>query len=129
MSRQSAGVHTIEIVKDEQLQAKQDEATSIFRKFFPYAPPLKLYRTADGRAGFQVAVALSAGDRKLFTDAYAAVMKILGEKRGRPRGTRKVQAKLRLTEDVYKALKAAADRSHKSLSTVIEELAYQARLV
>jgi hypothetical protein len=129
MSRQTAGVHTIEIVRDDELRAKEEEATSTFRKFFPQAPPLKLYRTADGRIGFQVAVALSTGDRKLFNDAYAAVMKILGEKRGRPRGTRKVQAKLRLTEDVYNALKATADRTHKSVSTVVEELAYQARLV
>jgi predicted CopG family antitoxin len=34
-----------------------------------------------------------------------------------------------LNEDVYRALKATADRSHKSLSNVVEELAYRARLV
>lgn len=129
MPRQSAGVHTIEIVHDEELRAKEEEATKAFRKFFPQAPSLKLYRASDGRIGFQVAIALSPGDRKLFNDAYAAVMKILGEKRGRPRGTKKVQAKLRLNEDVYKALKATADKSHKSVSSVVEELAYQARIV
>jgi len=129
MPRKPKGVHTIEIVRDEELKAKEEEATKTFRKFFPQAPALRLYRTSDGRVGFQVAIALSPGDRKVFNDAYAAVMKVLGEKRGRPRGTRKVQAKLRLTEDVYKALKATADKSHKSMSSVVEELAYQARLV
>ncbi|MBI2221714.1 MAG: hypothetical protein HYU53_10970 [Acidobacteria bacterium] len=129
MPRHSAGVQTIEVVRDDELKAKEREATATFRKVFPEAPPLKLYRTSDGRIGFQVAIGLSPGDRKLFNDAYAAVMKILGEKRGRPRGTRKVQAKLRLTEDVYKALKATADSSHKSLSSVVEDLAYRARIV
>jgi hypothetical protein len=129
MPRKPNGVHTIEVVRDEELKAKEKQATTTFRKFFPQAPPLKLYRTADGRVGFQVALAVAPGDRKLLNDAYAAVMKVLGERRGRPRGSRKVQAKLRLNEDVYKALKATADKSHKSLSNVVEELAYQARIV
>ena len=72
---------------------------------------------------------MAPGDRKQLNDAYAAVMKILGEKRGRPRGTRKVQTKLRLNEDVYMALRSTADRSRKSLSSVVEELAYQAKIV
>lgn len=129
MPRKPNGVHTIEIVRDEELKAKEGQATTTFQKFFPQAPPLKLYRTADGRVGFQVALAVAPGDRKHLNDAYAAVMKVLGERRGRPRGSRKVQAKLRLSEDVYKALKETADKSHKSLSNVVEELAYQARIV
>lgn len=129
LPRKRNGVHTIEIVRDEELKAKEEQATTTFRTFFPQAPPLKLYRTSDGRIGFQVAIALSPGNRKHLNDAYAAVMRVLGEKRGRPRGSRKVQAKLRLNEDVYKALKATADKSHKSLSSVVEELAYQARIV
>jgi hypothetical protein len=129
MPRKPSGVRTIEVVRDEVLKAKETKATTTFRKFFPQAPALKLYRTSDGKVGFQVAISLSAGDRKNLNEAYAAVMKVLGERRGRPRGSRKVQAKLRLNEDVYRALKATADRSHKSLSNVVEELAYQARLV
>lgn len=129
MPQNPNGVQTIEVVRDEELKAKEGQATTMFRKFFPQAPPLKLYRTSDGRTGFQVAIALSPGDRKNFNDAYAAVMKVLGERRGRPRGSRKVQAKLRLNEDVYRALKATADKSHKSLSNVVEELAYQAKLI
>ena len=129
MSPKQTRVQTVEIVQDDELKSKEKEATTTFRKYFPEAPPLRLYRTADGRIGFQVALALSPGVRKQFNDAYAAVMRILGEKRGRPRGSRKVQAKLRLNEDVYKALKATADKSHKSLSNVVEDLAHQARLV
>ena len=125
----TVGVHAIEIVHDETLRAKEEKAATAFRKFFPHAPPLVLYRASDGRIGFQVAIGLSPGDRQCLNDAYAAVMRVLGEKRGRPRGSRKVQAKLRLTEDVYKALKATADKSHKSLSSVVEEMAYQARIV
>ena len=122
-------VQTIEIVPDDQLKSKEDKATAAFRKFFPKAPSLKLYRTADGRIGFQVAIALSPGDRKNFNDAYAAVMKVLGERRGRPIGRRKVQAKLRLNEDVYKALRSKAESSHQSLSSLVEDLAHQARIV
>lgn len=129
MPRKTDGVHTIEVVPDGKLKAKEARMTAAFRKFFPEAPPLRLYRTSDGRVGFQVAMSLSHGDRRLLNEAYAAVMKVLGERRGRPRGSRKVQAKLRLNERVYKALKATADRSHKSLSSVVEELAHQARIV
>jgi hypothetical protein len=56
-------------------------------------------------------------------------MKVLGEKRGRPAGARKVQAKLRLQEPVYKALVAAAEKSHKTLSGLVEDLAHKAHLV
>jgi len=129
MLRKRDGVQTIEIVHDEKLKAKAALATATFRKFFPDAPPLRLYRTSDGQIGFQVAIALAPGSRKHLNDAYAAVMRVLGEKRGRPIGSRKVQAKLRLHENVYKALKETADKSHKSLSSVVEDLAYQARIV
>lgn len=129
MPRKPNTVHTIEIVRDEELKGKEEQATATFRRFFPQAPPLKLYRTSDGRIGFQVALALSAGDRKHFNDAYVAIMKILGERRGRPRGSRKVQTKLRLNEEVYKALKATAETCHKSVSNLVEDLAYQARIV
>jgi hypothetical protein len=123
------GVDIIEVVKDDDLKMKEEQATATFRRFFPHAPSVKLYRTADGRTGFQVSLTLGTGERKLLNDAYAAVMKVLGEKRGRPAGRRKVQAKLRLHEDVYKALKETADRSHKTLSSLVEDLAHQARLV
>jgi len=129
MPRKPNGVHTIEIVRDDELKSKEEKATAVFRQFFPDAPALRLYRTADRRIGVQVAISLSPGDRKHFDDAYVAVMKILGEKRGRRRGSRKVQAKLRLNENVYKALKASAERSHKTVSSLVEDLAYQARLV
>ena len=129
MLRKQGGVRTIEIVQDDKLKAKETHATTTFRKFFPKAPPVRLYRTSEGRIGFQVALALGPCDRKHLNDAYAAVMRVLGEKRGRPVGVRKVQAKLRLNANVYKALKKTADKSHKSVSSVVEDLAYRARLV
>ena len=56
------------------------------RRFFADAPELKLYRTADGRLGFQAQLTLAPGDRGRFEKAYRAVMKVLGAKRGRPAG-------------------------------------------
>lgn len=122
-------VRVLEIVDDPALRKKQRMATGVFRRFFPKAPPLKLYRTRDGRMGFQTEISLAAGERGLFESAYSAVMRALGERRGRPRGERTVQAKLRLHEPVYKALKRAAQRSQTTLSGVVEDLAHRARLV
>jgi len=121
--------HFVEVVPDSSLRKKEAEATSAFRRFFPKASPLKLYRTSDGRIGFQAQFAVVTGERALLASAYAAVMTVLGEKRGRPVGERKVQATLRLPEPVYKALKAAAEKSHTTLSGLVEDLAHKARLV
>jgi hypothetical protein len=122
-------VEWIEVVPDETLRAREAQATAAFRRFFPKAPGLKLYRTSDGRIGFQAQIVLGAGDKARLEQAYAAVMKVLGQRRGRPEGERKVQAKLRLREPVYEALQEAARSSHKTLSAVVEDLARKARLV
>lgn len=122
-------VQFIEIVPDASLHKKEAKATAAFRRFFPKAPPLKLYRTSEGRIGFQAQLVVTTGDRARLGSAYAAVMKVLGEKRGRPAGERKVQAKLRLQEPVYKALMAAAEKAHTTLSRVVEDLAQKANLV
>jgi hypothetical protein len=116
-------VHTIEIVKDKELRAKESLATQAVRRFYPNAGPVKLYRTADGRVGFQLDVAVTAGDRKRLDDAYRAVMKVLGETRGRPRGVKTVQTKLWLPEPVYHALKRAAAASNSTMSGLVTELA------
>jgi hypothetical protein len=122
-------VHYVEVVADADLRKQEADATAAFRRFFPKAPPLKLYRTSDGRIGFQTQLSIATGDRGRFEAAYTAVMRVLGEKRGRPRGARKVQAKLRLEEPVYRALRAAAQKSHTTLSGIVEDLAHKARLV
>jgi hypothetical protein len=122
-------VHVIEVIPDQDLRKKERAATAAFRRFFAGAPPLRLYRTSDGPLGFQVQLALGPGERQRFEKAYRAVMKVLGEKRGRPAGARKVQAKLRLREPVYRALRSAARRSHTTMSDLVEELAEKAHLV
>jgi hypothetical protein len=121
-------VDVVEVVEDDELRQKRRAATAAFRRFFPDAPELKLYRTADGRLGFQAQLALAPGDRARFDNAYRAVMKALGSIRGRPAGTRKVQAKLRLREPVYRKLRMAAKRSQKTVSDLVEELATKAGL-
>lgn len=121
-------VDVVEVVVDDELRHKGRAATAAFRRFFPDAPELKLYRTADGRVGFQAQLALAPGDRARFEKAYRAVMKVLGSTRGRPAGTRKVQAKLRLREPVYRKLRMAAKRSQKTVSDLVEELATKAGL-
>jgi hypothetical protein len=116
-------VHVIEVVRDEELAKKEPEATAAVRRFFADSPPVKLYRAADGRIGFQLQLSVAAGERKRLEDAYRAVMKILGEKRGRPRGAKTVQTKLLLPEPVYRALKKAAADSHATMSSVVADLA------
>src|SRR3990172_5417236 len=96
-------IHVIEVVKDKELRARQAQATAVFRRFYPGAPPLRLFRTRDGRLGFQAQVSIAPGQRELSNLAYAQVMRVLGEKRGRSAGERKVQAKLRLRAPVYRA--------------------------
>jgi hypothetical protein len=121
-------VSVIEVVMDNELRQKARAATAAFRRFFADAPELKLYRTGDGRIGFQAQLALAPGDRARFEKAYRAVMKVLGATRGRPAGTRKVQAKLRLREPVYRKLRMEAKRSRRTVSDLVEELASKAGL-
>lgn len=119
----------VEIVDDPELRKREPQATQVFRRFFPGAPRVRLYRTRDRRIGFEARVRLATGERARFEEAYAAVMQALGQRRGRPRGQRTVQAKLRLHEPVYRALRLAARRSRTTLSSVVEDLAQRARLV
>ncbi len=121
-------VDVVEVVVDDELRQKTRAATAAFRRFFADAPELKLYRTADGRLGFQAQFALVPGDGARFEKAYRAVMKVLGATRGRPAGTRKVRAKLRLREPVYRKLRMAAKRSRWTVSDLVEELASKAGL-
>lgn len=120
--------NVIAVVVDDELRQETRAATAAFRRFFAHAPEFKLYRTTDGRLGFQAQLALAPGDRARFEKAYRAVMKALGATRGRPAGTRKVQAKLRLREPVYRELRMAAKRSRKTVSDLVEELASKAGL-
>lgn len=71
---------------------------------------------------------MAPGDRARFENAYRAVMKVFGATRGRPAGTRKVQAKLRLGEPVHRKLRMAAKRSRKTVSDLVEKLASKAGL-
>jgi hypothetical protein len=77
-------VQFIEMVQDGALAQKEPAATAAVRRLFPNAPPVKLYRTADGRVGFLLQLSGTAGDRKRLEAAYRAVMRVLGERRGRP---------------------------------------------
>ncbi len=112
-------VDFVEIVKDTELRKKEKAATDAIRRFYPDCGPAKLYRTADGRIGFQMQVGVAPGDRQRLEGAYRAVMKVLGERRGRRPGVKTVQTKLHLAEPVYAALKKAAERSHSTMSNVV----------
>lgn len=122
-------VQFIEIVPSEDLKEKEAGATEAFRRFFPDTPPLKLYRTADNRIGFQTQLLVTVGDRDRLQKAYSAVMRVLGYNKGRPEGERKVQTKLRLRESVYKSLKEAAKASNITMSGLVEELVCKANLI
>ena len=116
-------VQFLEVVRDKDLARKEPEVTAAVRRFFPDAPPVTLYRTADGRVGVQLQVSVAAGERKRLQEAYQAAMKALGERRGRPRGGKTVQTKLLLPEPVYRALKRVAADSNATMSSVITDLA------
>lgn len=115
--------HVIEVVPDDDLRKKEAKARAVVKRFFPNAGPLRLYRTAEGRIGCQLDVTVTAGDRKRLDEAYQAIMSALGEKRGRPRGVKKVQTKLMLPEPAYLALKRAAAASHETMSEIVSQLA------
>lgn len=116
-------VHVIEVVEDPELKKKQAQAATAVRRIFPNAGEVRLYRTAQGRIGVQLDLALTPGDRRRLDEAYSAVMRIVGEKRGRPRGVKTVQTKLLLPEPVYRSLKRAAAASHSTMSSLVTQLA------
>ena len=114
-------VDFVEVVRDPHLKAKEKEATRMMRRFYPDCGPITLYRTAKGRIGMQLKLAVTTGDRKRFDQAYRAVMKVLGEKRGRPAGEKTVQAKLHLPVPIFKALKETAEATHSTMSRVVAD--------
>ena len=116
-------VEFIEVVHDPELRKKERAATEAAKRICPNCGPVVLYRTADGRVGFQTKLGVAAGERKLLDDVYLAIMQVLGIKRGRRRGLKTVQTKLRLPEPVYLALKNRAAKSKASLSAVVAEFA------
>jgi len=111
----------IEIVSDPRLRKKEKEITQIVRGFYPQCGPVRLYRTADGHVGFQVQLTLTPENRKPIDKVYRAVMKYLGEKRGRPTGVETVQTKLRLPKPVYAALKRASQDSRETMSSIVAD--------
>jgi hypothetical protein len=116
-------VHVVEMVQDDELRKKETRARAVLRRFFPEAGPLRLYRTRDGRIGCQIDLSLAVGDRKRLDEAYRALVKALGETRGRPRGAKKIQTKLMLPESAYRALKRAAAASNATMSGLVTQLA------
>ena len=116
----------VEFVDDPELRVKEENVAEVIRRFYPNAGPVKLYRSADGRIGFQLNVPVAPGGRKRLDDAYREVMKVLGEKRGRPRGVKTVQTKLLLPEQVYLLLKEQAQKSNATVSGLVAKLAQKA---
>jgi len=111
----------VEIVFDPELKAREADVSKAVNELYPGCGPVKLYRTADGQVGFELRVAITAGNKKRLDQLYSTVMRVLGQRRGRPSGVKTVQTKLRLPEPVYEDLKKAADESHRSMSHVVAE--------
>lgn len=116
-------VDFVEVVPDRDLLRKEKRVTAAVRRLYPNCRPVRLYRTADGRVGFQLQLRLAAGERKALNDVYRSIMRALGERRGRRPGAKTVQTKLRLPEPVYTALKKAAADNHATISSVVADLA------
>ncbi len=111
----------VEVVRDDELKKKEEEVTRLVNHLYPGCGPVKLYRTAQGRIGFQVRLTLAPGGKKRLDQLYGTVMKVLGDKRGRPAGVKTVQTKLWLPQPVYNDLKKAAEESHSTMSQVAAE--------
>jgi hypothetical protein len=114
-------VMVVEIVPDTELKKKEKLATEAVRRLFPGCGAVALYRTAEGKVGFQLNVSVGVGERGKLEDAYRAVMKVAGERRGRPAGRKTVQAKLLLPAGVYAALKKAARQADTTMSSFAAE--------
>lgn len=119
----NGNVRFIEIDRNAELRKKERQVTAAVRRLYPRCGPVKLYRTEDGRIGFEARLGAVAGERKRLDEVYRTIMKVLGQRRGRRPGVKTVQTKLRLPEPVFVALKKAAQRSGNSLSTVVANLA------
>jgi hypothetical protein len=111
----------IEVVSDTKLRKREKEIAAIVKAVYPDCGRVRLYRTGDGRVGFQMQVTLTPDNRKQLDKVYRAVMKCLGEERGRPRGVETVQTKLRLPKPIYSALRKAAVDSDQTMSSVVAE--------
>ncbi len=111
----------IEVVTDAGLRKKEKQVTEIVRGYYPDSGRVRLYRTADGRVGFQMQLTLTSENRKQLDKVYRAVMRCLGKKRGRPMGVATVQTKLHLPKPIYSALKKAAADSRETMSNVVTE--------
>lgn len=111
----------IEVVSDPQLRKQEKEVTELVRSFYPECGRVCLYRISDGRVGFQMQVMMPPSNRKQLDRVYRAVMKHLGQKRGRPSGVETVQTKLHVPKPVYSALRKAAEDSHETMSKVVAE--------
>ena len=116
-------IHIVEVVKDQELRKKEAQATEAVKRFFPDSGRLRLYRTGEGRIGVQLDLTLTPGDRHRLDQAYSAIMKVMGEPRGRRRGVKTVQTKLLLPEPVYRSLKRAAAASNSTMSGLVTHLA------
>lgn len=114
-------VEFVEIVADTPLRQKEKEATEAVQRLCPDCGPVRLYRTSDGKVGIQLQISLAPGNRKLLDDIYRTVIKVVGQRRGRPAGQKTVQTKLRLPEPVYDLLKRAAEKSHSTMSSVVAD--------
>jgi len=116
-------IHVLEVVEDQELRKKEAQASEAVKRFFPDSGRLRLYRTGEGRIGVQLDLTLTPGDRHRLDQTYSAIMKVVGETRGRPRGVKTVQTKLLLPEPVYRSLKRAAAASNSTMSGLVTQLA------
>ena len=114
-------VRFIEVVSDPELRKLEKKAAEAVRRIYPGAPAVRLYRTADGKIGCQMQVSVAPGERKRLDQAYRAVRKALGERRGRRPGVKTVQTKLRLPQPLFVALKKAAEDSGVTMSAVVSD--------
>jgi len=114
-------VEFVEIVPDADLKEKEAEVTEAVKKIYPDSERVVLYRTAQGQIGSQANLRIAPGDKRRLDQLYGVVMRVLGERRGRPAGVKTVQTKVRLPQTVYDRLRKIAEASHSTMSDIVAE--------
>lgn len=122
VNMQKTDIQFIEVAPDRSLGRKERALNRKLRRAFPECAPVKLYRTTDGRLGFQLQLSVALGDRRKLDELYRFISQSLGTRRGRLSGAKTVQTKLNLRQDAYEALRRLCASSRKSLSAVASEL-------
>jgi hypothetical protein len=83
---------------------------------------VRLFQTEQGEVGYSIRVIPTGSGRKDLDIVHRVACRVLGYKRGRPRGVPTRQVKVRVPEETYQKLVRQAKRRHVAPSRLAGEL-------